>query len=202
MAEHAASDFTPTNALQTLERLENYEESLTYKVGGLTWMVWAVAVPGIFLTYNVAPESWTWQFALLWIPWILVSSLVTGGLWRTHAISVRKSYSWGRGWLTSLAFTAIFFAIMGVFFLVAGNQDTNVKMTIITGVFTVLLGFVHHRSHGPHAAIPGLVAGILVCAAGALAGVLDLTGWQSAYVGAGTVMATYVAGGMYLFTRG
>lgn len=51
-----------------------------WQATGLTWMVWGLAVAGIFLSYNVA-GAWAqapgWLFGLLWLPPILAGVAIS-----------------------------------------------------------------------------------------------------------------------------
>jgi hypothetical protein len=83
-----AEALSPLEAARVLAQARGYESDLRVRTSGITWMVWGLVTPAIFLSYAfasvVAPGAW-WA-GWLWAPWIGAGTLVTSALWRSAAI--------------------------------------------------------------------------------------------------------------------
>ena len=194
---------SPRDALSALADLPRYEERLEMRTGGLTCMVWGLAIAGIFVTYAAAADVLEaheayWAFGLLWIPWVVAGSVASATLWRSHAITLRRDADARQGWKVSGAITLAFLAVAAGLFvaldLVAGVEWTvHSIMALASGVMAVALGLVTWRHWGAgsrHLLVAGAVilagafalglSGIGEDASGLLAAALTGTAWFAA----------------------
>lgn len=86
---------TPQRALAEISRIEALHGALARRTTGLTWMIWGIVAPAIFMTYSFAAhaigESGPYiagLFPLLWVPWALLGLATTGALWRSVGLVV------------------------------------------------------------------------------------------------------------------
>lgn len=206
MSETGGSELTPEGALAALSELEGYEEALTSRTAGITWVIWGTAVPGIFMTYNTA-NPWIeaiglgWLNALLWIPWIVGATLATNMLWKSQAVVLDAEEDSKLGWLTSVSFTLVFFAILGGVYLVGLDLGPNGIPLLVTGLLTLAMAGVYRVAWG-HPATPTVVAGATITAAAIALGTGSLAEPLAALLAAGTVAVAYYGLGGYLYARG
>lgn len=80
---------TAIQAARALREVGRWSEQLRHRTIALTWMLWGLVAPAIFVTYAwsdaaLAPDSpWT---GLLWLPWALLGVSFTQLLWRSARI--------------------------------------------------------------------------------------------------------------------
>lgn len=83
---------TPQKALAEIGRIEALHGALARRTTGLTWMIWGIVAPAIFMTYSFAwhvlAESGRFLFVFLWVPWALLGFATTGALWRSIGLVV------------------------------------------------------------------------------------------------------------------
>lgn len=202
---------SPHDALLALNDLPHYEERLEARTGGLTCMLWGLAVAGIFMTYTAAADlieqaEASWAFSLLWMPWVIAGSALSGMLWRSNAITLRKPDEARQGYMISVVTTLAFIGFAAALFVglnvLAGLEWTvHSFMTVASGLMALLLATWQRRAWGPGArnvAIAGLVmvlAGIALGLSGVGdtgAGLLASAATGLAWFGAG--LATYRMG--------
>lgn len=46
---------TPQEAARVLTKARSWEDALEGRTAGITWMIWGIATPGIFVTYGFVP---------------------------------------------------------------------------------------------------------------------------------------------------
>lgn len=88
---------TPQEAARVLSKAQSWETALENRTAGITWMIWGIVSPGIFVTYAFASalaelegiERGSWM-GFLWMPWVAMGIVATAALWRTAALSVPK----------------------------------------------------------------------------------------------------------------
>lgn len=173
MAETADASMSARDAVGVLADLESYEESLTARTAGITWMIWGTAVPGIFTTYGAAvpwmeTTSFAWILSFLWIPWIAGATLATNWLWKTTAVTLDWDSSSSEGWGYAIGFTLGFFVLAGAIWLASQALGTtlgvNAWMLLAGGLLTIAIGLVYRRQQ-----IPGpteaLLGGLILSAA-------------------------------------
>lgn len=214
MSETAEAEMTAEQAATALADLEGYEQSLTARTAGLTWIVWGTAIPGLFATYNAAghwvmdhagPE---WILGLLWIPWVAGASLATNWLWDLNAVRLEVEHDRREGWLYSGGFTLMFFVlaalVSGALSLVGIDVGTNGWMVLTVGVFTLALAGVYHRNRWPGVR-ETMLAGLAIVLGGlpiALAPASLAPDVAFGLASAGLVGLAYYGAGVWLYRRG
>lgn len=211
MAETADASMSARDAVGMLADLEGYEESLTARTAGITWMIWGTAVPGIFTTYGAATvwletTSFAWILSSLWIPWIAGASLATNWLWKATAVTLDWDASSKQGWGYAVGFTLAFFALAGAIWLASQalgtTLGTNAWMLLAGGLLTIAIGLVYRRQRipGPSEAVLG---GLVLSAAalGLAAASLEPPAFAG-LVSAGLVGLVYYTMGIRLYRRG
>lgn len=211
MSQAADAEMGADEAADLLAGIPDVEKKLTARTAGLTWIVWGIAIPGLFATYAAAEPllatdgGFGWILSVLWIPWIGAGSLATNLLWATNAVTLDREPE-GRGWARAGAYLALFFllaaAVWGLLAVLDVNLAADAVWIVASGLLTVAIGF----AAGPRGA-PGsrvAVAGGLAIVAGGLA--LGYTAPSPAplvnLVGAGLVGVVYHAVGGWLYQRG
>lgn len=206
-----ADALSPHDALHALGDLPRYEERLEMRTGGLTCMVWGIAIAGIFMTYAAAGD-WLeareayWGFGLLWIPWVAMGSVTTATLWRSHAITLRREADARQGLLASGGITLAFVAVAAALFVgldvVAGVEwAVHSIMAVASGILALGMGLLTRRHWGVGSRNLMVAGGVIVAGAvvlglssagdtatGLLASALTGAGW----FGAG--LSTYAKG--------
>jgi hypothetical protein len=153
-----AEAMTPRDALRALDSLPRYEEALTARTGGLTFMLWGFVNAGIFLTYAAASD-WVdaheayWLMSVLWMPWVAGGIAASGALWRSHAVTLRRRPGTREGLRRALLFTLLFLVIGGALFfaldVLAGVEwSIHAIMTLASGLFAMILGAWQRRDWG------------------------------------------------------
>ncbi len=179
-------------AARVLDELGGYEETVSTKMMGVTWMIWGIAIPGIFLTYGTG-ASWAsqaglgWLSAVFWVPWIAAAAFATRSLWRTLALA----FSWDEedaSWITTVVYTGVFFFLAGGLWFTGLIQETNMLMLATTGLLTMLLG-LFEPGDGIGLKKPTLLAGAFLVVT---AIVLDVT-WASTLAGSGLAAPSLTA---------
>ncbi len=206
MSETGHTGLSPEGALTALSELDRYEERLTARAGGITWMIWGTAVPGIFTTYNTA-NPWIgsvgldWLNALLWIPWIVGATLATNMLWKSQSVVLETHDAGPNGWLVSLAFAVTFGAILGGVYLLGPDLGPNGLMLLVTGLLTLVMAAAY-RIAWEHPAVPTTLAGLAIAAVALAIGTSGLAQPATAMLSAATVAVAYYGLGGYLYARG
>lgn len=169
-AEAMTDTLTPQEAARVISRAQSWERALQSRTEGVTWMIWALVTPAIFLTYAFASvvAGDGWWFALLWAPWVAMGSLATAVLWRTAALAHppldspqdrRSAALWGIG-IGSLMFVA---------FLVI-HPDSGLYPLGAVGFMWAAMGIVNpYRSSREGRIVSVLTGGALLVIAIALA---------------------------------
>lgn len=210
MREAADAEMRADEAADLLAGLEGFEEELTARTAGLTWFVWGLAIPGLFLTYAALEpllaqtSRFAWVEAFLWFPWILSGSLATNALWSTNAVTLDRE-SARSGWGTSLGFLATFFLIAGALWALSGlgvpGLAGDAIWILAGGLLTIAIGTWAHRLDRPGGGVT-VLGGVAI-----VAGALGLA-WSQAspalvdVAGAGLVGLVYHAIGGWLYRQG
>lgn len=122
---------TPHDAARALAEAARYEGALQQRTEGLTWMVWALATPAIFLTYGFAAVVGAPGHVMpfLWVPWVAAGVATTVALWRSAALSQPEigedggiPYAW-----RILGFTVLIAAGMALF----GNEGAAGPLIVL-----------------------------------------------------------------------
>src|SRR5439155_15344138 len=75
-------------------RIGSLHGALARRTAGLTWMIWGVVAPAIFVTYSLAglvvaqDPAAARLFPILWIPWAGLGLLTTASLWRSVGLVI------------------------------------------------------------------------------------------------------------------
>lgn len=91
MSEHpttGSTDLDAREAAETIDSLQSVDDALARRTAGVTWMIWGLVAPAIFVTYAafgsaLRGSSLSFLQALLWAPWVLLGSLATWAAWET-----------------------------------------------------------------------------------------------------------------------
>lgn len=71
--------FSPLQAASALREVARWSDPLLARTVGLTWLVWSLVAPAIFVTYAwaAAAQVGALALALAWLPWATMGLLVT-----------------------------------------------------------------------------------------------------------------------------
>lgn len=88
---------TPHDALRALSKAQSWEAALETRTAGLTWMIWGIVSPAIFVTYGFAATLARlegadpgWWMSLLWMPWVAMGVIATVYLWKTAGLAAPR----------------------------------------------------------------------------------------------------------------
>lgn len=160
--------WTAQEAARALAEASKYEGSLARRTEGITWIIWALATPAIFLTYGFAAVlgGTGWWMSLLWVPWVGMAVAGTVLLWRSVAIAqpaLRDEggrWFWARFALFSAAITSLFFVLRP-----AGPEIPLIivgSMWIGMGVLNLWRADTAGRVHAALAGAPLALSGVLL----------------------------------------
>jgi hypothetical protein len=200
MAFRMSENWTPEDAARTIAEASRYEGALAERTGGLTWMVWGLVSPAIFLTYALAeaaamPPGAVW--GLLWAPWVAGGVVATATLWRSAALAAPslRTEPAARIWSRWLAATAAIVLAM----MLAPRTGANEPLVII-GLFWVAMGGLNLIGAPPRARVVAVASGamLLVGALGlALSGIAGLE--SAIFAAALSGVVPFVAGILHAF---
>jgi hypothetical protein len=198
------------DALQALGDLPRYEESLTARAYAMTAMVWGMATSGIFLTYALAQLPFSrlgieLLFTVLWLPWVLMGATLTGAIWHSQAVSLRRDPQSKRGMLTVLAYVVGFFLLAGATLVVIevvldAHFNFYLEMTFVNGLFAAAIGLAERRRSGSAWGI--FAAGLLVAGAALALIPLRLGSDVAALIGAAAAGLAFFLPGLYGYLKG
>lgn len=168
-AESMTETLTPHEAATLLRDASRYEESLRQRTEGLTWMVWGLATPAIFMTYGFAAVigGSGWWMGLLWIPWVAAAGLTVHALWRSAALSSvhveRRSKSMRKYWTIFAVYVVLF---TGLFWLVPPTGP-EFPLTVV-GAIWVAMGLLNVWRSSETGRMVAVAAGTPLALAGGL----------------------------------
>lgn len=171
-SETMTESLTPEEAARVLATAARYEDSLQRRTEGLTWMIWGLATPGIFVTYAFASvlAGPGWWMGLLWVPWVVGGVLATSALWRSAALASPRLHAaqvpgaWLRGALWAAAVSAVFFVL---------RPDGPEIPLILVGALWAGMGILDVWRSSTAGRIAALTAGLPLVALGAAFAVFD-----------------------------
>lgn len=143
---------TRRTVAQAIDELERFPDALQRRTRGLTWMLWGLVLPGIYLTYSYAGSTMlsgasfspVWFF-VLWIPWVGLGILATAALWRSAGLLNGTARPVWNGTKAFLLFIAVVVALyLAYHFLELYRFVALVGpsvMLLLVGVGTATLGF-------------------------------------------------------------
>lgn len=96
MSEHPTADPTDLDAreaAETIGRLQSVDDAVARRAAGVTWMIWGLVAPAIFVTYAafgsaLRGTSLAILEAFLWAPWVLLGVLASSTVWETAGAAV------------------------------------------------------------------------------------------------------------------
>ncbi len=165
-------EFTATDAARTLSELEDAEELLSQRTGGITTMVWGIISAAIFLAYGVVETilEVQWVFAVVWVPFVVAGAIVTKHMWRQNAVVLGRPETAG---VKGTAITTLGFLGLGAILFVGSRAmgiawDMDGIMTTVNGLMAGIIGVLLRRhgargwSHLIGAATAMIIGGILL----------------------------------------
>lgn len=178
VADAMSEPLTPQEAARALSKAQSWEDALHARTAGLTWMVWGIVTPAVFLTYGFVavvgeleradPPWWLWN--VLWVPWIAAGVTATVALWRSAALAVPSLDSprdRRRALLGGVGFSALLFAA----FLLLEPDSAIVPLGAI-GAMWLLMALTNAWGTDRHGRVVGAVVGGTLLAAAALMALL------------------------------
>lgn len=192
---------TPQEAAATIASTTRWEGSLARRVEGLTWMVWGIAMPGMFVSYGFADALGASDLvmALLWIPWVALANVVTIALWRTAALTARAEIPTRRSkrWLLLGAVYLVVFALMNWL----STDDTWVTPMVLIGVVWSLLGLLIPRMSAQGRVVSAVV-GVSVALAAVGVAALPLGEHAAGAAATAAIALIPLGGGLWQVLRG
>ncbi len=211
------ANLSAREAMDEISKLQGVDQALARRTAGLTWMVWGIVSPAIFLTYGALGTTLRlmgleWVNAILWVPFVLMGVLATVTLWRSVGLVIPVERN-GEGARRGVVATGIFLAaIYGVFALTGlldvGHLLDDMVVLAGLGVASLALGATGYLSADALDRRLWLVAGILLLVAAlagsALLGTLErpLVHAAGTAYGAGVSALVYFGAGLFLANRG
>lgn len=163
---------TAQEAARALAAASKYEGALARRTEGITWIIWALATPAIFVTYGFASvlRGAGWWMGLLWIPWVGMAVAGTVLLWRSVALAQPAlrhdgdTWFWARFAAFSLALTALFYIV---------RPDGPELPLILVGGMWMGMGILNLWRADATGRVLAVLAGAPLAVSGALLSVLD-----------------------------
>src|SRR2546428_798747 len=107
---HEGEGLTPQAAVAEIRRIESLHGALARRASGLTWMIWGIVAPAIFISYallgilvgfpgnnNGYHALWV-LFPVLWAPWAAIGLVATATLWRSVGLLLGGEILLARQW--------------------------------------------------------------------------------------------------------
>jgi hypothetical protein len=120
---HGGEGLTPHAAVAEIRRIEGLHGALARRATGLTWMIWGIVAPAIFVSYALLGllvgfpsdgdgfHALRVLFPVLWAPWAAIGLAATATLWRSVGLVIpRRSAQGWEGVLTGIIIVGIIFA--------------------------------------------------------------------------------------------
>jgi len=210
---------TPQRALAEIGRIEGLHDALARRTTGLTWMIWGIVAPAIFLSYallgilvgfplgNDGYHALRVLFPVLWAPWAAIGFVATATLWRSVGLVIpRRSARAREGILTGVIIVGIIF--VGFAAIAVGKVPVAEFAWVLMaqGIGLVTVGLLGLNCNDATERRLWIFGGILLAVA-ALAGSLLLGGdllvarqWFT-FISPLTSALVLFGGGLYLTTR-
>ena len=120
---HEGERLTAHAAVAEIRRIEGLHGALARRASGLTWMIWGIVAPAIFVSYALlgilvgfpsdgdGSHALRVLFPVLWAPWAAIGLVATATLWRSVGLVIpRRSAQRWEGLLTGAIIVGIIFA--------------------------------------------------------------------------------------------
>jgi hypothetical protein len=206
---------TPQRALTEIGRVEALHGALARRTTGLTWMIWGIVAPAIFISYAYAGSAIAasgahveFLFPILWIPWALLGLATSGALWRSVGlvVPVDRVRSLREGLLTGVLIVGVIVGGMVSHFHV-GFLRAELAMALLgLGAGTTVAGVLGLNSVDATGRRLWVLGGLLLVAT-ALGASLLIGGdlmlsrqWFSVIAPLASALV-FFGGGLYLTTR-
>ena len=196
-----AETLTPQDAARALEEGSGFVGALAERTAGLTWMIWGIATPGVFLTYAFfgALDAGGWWLGLAWVPWVLMAILATAMLWRSAALAVpalaHRPTPWF--WARFLGYTVAITLLM----YLARPEGPEAPLVIVGALWTGM-GVLNLWNASPTGRRVCVAAGLPLVATGLLLAALDAPIELGSMVALGVSAAAPFLAGLWQTLRG
>src|SRR5207244_3677164 len=97
---HEGERLTAHAAVAEIRRIEGLHGALARRASGLTWMIWGIVAPAIFVSYALLGilvgfpsdgdgyHALRFLFPALWAPWAAIGLVATATLWRSVGLVI------------------------------------------------------------------------------------------------------------------
>lgn len=210
---------TPQRALAEIGRIEALHGALARRTTGLTWMIWGIVAPAIFISYALLGILIGFLFdgdgyhalrilvPVLWAPWAAIGFIATATLWRAVGLVIpRRSAQIREGILTGVIIVGIIFAGFAAIAVAKVPVVSFAWVLLAQGIGLVTVGLLGLNCNDATERRLWIFGGILLAAA-ALLGSLLLGGeillarqWFTLIAPLASALV-FFGGGLYLTTR-
>ncbi len=173
---------TPQAAVAEIRRIEGLHGALARRASGLTWMIWGIVAPAIFVSYSLLGilvgtyHLLAVLFPLLWIPWAAVGIAATATLWRSVGLVIPvRSARIREGIVTGVIIVGIIFAGFAAILLTRAPLVAPAWVLMALGLGLVLVGILGFNVNDAAERRLWIVGGIVLLAT-ALIGTLLIGG--------------------------
>ncbi|SRR6266480_4238981 len=206
---------TPQRALAEISRIEGLHGALARRTTGLTWMIWGIVAPAVFMTYSFVGTAIAasgahleFLFPILWLPWALLGLATSGALWRSVGlvVPVDRVRSLREALLTGVLIVGLIGGGMVLLFHV-GFPIAELAMALLgLGAGTTVAGLLGLNSVGVTGRRLWIVGGLLLVATALLGsfllgGDLVLSRRGFSVIAPLASALVFFGGGLYLTTR-
>lgn len=202
LARSMTNHLSAQDAARLIHDASLYEDALARRTEGVTWMMWGLVTPAIFLTYAYAeaaqlPGGWWWH--LLWTPWVFAGVVTTMTLWRSAALErPALRHDGGIPYVVRVgAFVLIVAAAMAFF-----PQDAPAQPLVVLGLAWAAMGLLNVMCMSAFGRGLALAAGLSAASAGIALAAFDAGATASLLVATAVTAALPLAGGLYQSLRG
>lgn len=204
---------TPQTAAAEIRRIENLHDALGRRASGLTWMIWALVAPAIFISYDLAAavitgdRSLFFLYPTLWIPWAALGLAATVSLWRSVGLVVPiRSARLVEGAITAVVIVGLIFGGFIAISVMGGPVSVHAWILMGYGGGLALVGVLglncYDRADRRFWIVGGLIL-VLVAVGGTLLSGGDVTASNAWFIVLAPLSTALVlfSGGWILSTR-
>ena len=205
---------SPAKAAEEIRRIGSLHGALARRTAGLTWMIWGVVAPAIFVTYSLAglvvaqDPAAARLFPFIWIPWAALGLVTTASLWRSVGLVIPVDRTRGarQGIATGVVIVGLIAAGIIVIQLLRGplSEPAWALMGLgLAGVVVGITGLNSYDSTDRRAWIAGGTIMALIALAGSLLLGGDIAAGRQWFtvISPLTSALVFFGGGLYLTTR-